>query len=265
MDDYTQEIQAGLKRMDIPWNVENGGTHDKLILDVHGKTVKFPIAKTSSDHRAAKNALADIRRLVGYEVAPVDFVKISRTVGGGYPSGSIRISFPRAVLAKMFPQSAPKAVECRFDANFNKTSKILLITPMKDGRRNLSWRDNSGKNPDSLIAVQSLSNKEFGLGIARQKGEQYKLTWLANNSFSIKLPDEWWDESDDAVLRSVLPKGYTAMVAKTPMAIDKNADAKTLVEMVNTILTNDPELRCHSSEDGRSIKMTRRVVVEQEI
>jgi len=77
---FTQELKAGLARMDLPYNLEHGGKHDKLLLDVNGKTVKYALPKSPSDHRAVKNCLSDIRRVTGWKPNPVEHIKISRTI-----------------------------------------------------------------------------------------------------------------------------------------------------------------------------------------
>lgn len=140
MNHYTQELKAGLKRMGIPYNVENGGTHNKLLLAVHGETVKYPIPKSPSDGRAVKNTLADIKRITGYTEPDGHYVKVSRSRTSGYQCGALRIGFTKAVMDKMFNGLPRGHANCRFDANFNATSRILLVTPHSSGRRNFTWQ-----------------------------------------------------------------------------------------------------------------------------
>ena len=249
---FTEEITAGLDRMGQKYEVVNGGKHPKLMLEVNGRTVKYPIPYSPSDHRAAKNCLSEIRKIIGWKDSPVDFVKVSRTANSGV-SGGVRISFPRAVVDRMFGSLPYGDDRMRVDANFNKKGRYLHITPRGNGARKLGWVASAGKNKGSMVANLAIQNSVFGLRTSRVKGEEFKVTWLTAGSggFTVRLPEDWWE----------LPKAEPLPVTVVP----QQSDAKTVAEMVNDLLSENEDMRVKIAEDGRSIKFVKVTVVEEEI
>ncbi|CCG43366.1 hypothetical protein [Magnetospirillum molischianum] len=60
-----REIVTELERLGVPdYSIERGRKHPKLRINVNGASKIYVLPGTSSDHRALRNAICGIRRLV---------------------------------------------------------------------------------------------------------------------------------------------------------------------------------------------------------
>lgn len=251
--DFTQELKAGLKVIGVPYNTEYGGKHHKLLLDVNGKTVKYTLPVSPSDHRAAKNALSEIRGILGVkknEEPVVHHLNASRVITKGI--GYVRITFKGRTIRMMFPNGA----EQRINISFNSESKRLCLAPNAHGTRKLSPTNNSSGGLDSVVSHISIPISKFpGLRAAKVGGKPFAITYVGLGP-CIELPQEWWTE------RAMPP---TAPAPTVYAKQEQNSDAKAILGMLNELLLKDKDLHVRVSDDGRSVKMTRSVTIEEEI
>ena len=63
--DYLDAVGAELSRLGaVDWYVDHGGRHDKLRITIGERTLSYTIPRSPSDHRAARNACSDLRRMI---------------------------------------------------------------------------------------------------------------------------------------------------------------------------------------------------------
>lgn len=107
-----------------------------------------------------------------------------------------------------------------------------------------------------MVASQHLSNKLFGLQKAKTSSALLDVKWLANNSFSVKLPDDWWEEAKPKAPDLPLPP---------PKATDEFGDAKAAMALLNEMLVIHPDLYIECAMNGKSAKLVRQVTVMEEL